>query len=183
MNINKLLWIVGPIILMVSPMSAKGQDYAYQGSVYGGSGFGRFYEDEGSLGSGITYRAGAEWRPLRRAGFEAELLGIRFDRGDSFHVEGDAQFVFANAIWYFSQSRVQPYVKGGLGAYRTRYIVSWPGIPANKISRNGTAFNLGAGIRFFVDSNWSVNPDFRLTGGTGYYSLFSYLSISAAYHW
>jgi hypothetical protein len=29
-----------------------------------------------------------------------------------FDVEGDAQFFLANATWYFSLSRVQPYIKG-----------------------------------------------------------------------
>jgi opacity protein-like surface antigen len=183
MNASKLPWIVGLIILASCPMSAHGQDYTYREGIYGGSGYGRFYEDEGSLGSGITYRAGAEWRPLLRGSFEAELFGIRFHRGDNFHVEGNTQFVLANATWYFRQSRIQPYVKGGLGAYRTRYSFSWPGIPINQISKNGTAVDFGAGVRFFVDRHWSVNPDLRVIGGVGYYSLFSYFSMSAAYHW
>jgi hypothetical protein len=180
---NRLPWIVGLIILTVCPMPANGQDNTYRGSIFGGSGYGRFYEDEGSLGSGMTYRVGAEWRPLRRAGFEAELFGTRFNRGDSFHVDGDTQFILANATWYLSRSRIQPYIKGGFGAFRTRYNVSWPGVAPNQVSRNGAAVNFGAGIRFFVNRHWSVNPDFRVTGGAGNYLLFSYFSMSAAYHW
>jgi hypothetical protein len=185
MNTRRLYWILVPCILMVGPLLAYGQDFAYKGGAYGGLGYGRFYDDEGSLGSGLTYRVGAEWRPWRRVGFEAELFGIRFNRGDLFHVEGNTQFVLANATYYFSRSRVQPYVKGGIGAYRTNYTYSWPITmgPVYRASDNGLAVNFGAGVRIFVNRRWSVNPDFRLTGCKGYYSLFGYFSMSAAYHW
>jgi len=47
-------------------------------------------------------------------------------------------------------------------------------IPANRISKDGKAFNFGAGVRFFVDCHWSVNPDLRVIAGAGYYSSFGY---------
>jgi hypothetical protein len=185
MIIRKFRRITGLMMLLACPFLAHAQDYSYKGSAYGGLGYGRFYEDEGSLGSGLTYRAGAEWRPLRRGGFEAELFGIHFNRADYFHVEGNTQFVLANAAWYFSRSRVQPYIKAGIGAYRTNYSYSWPVTsgPTYQASHSGLAVDLGAGIRIFFNRHWSLNPDLRVIGSNNYYSLLGYFAMSAAYHW
>ncbi len=173
------------ISVMVSTPSVFSQDFVPKGAVYGGAGYGKFYDDEGALGSGITYRAGGEWRVFRRLGIEAELLGIHFTRGDYFQVTGDSQFGFVNAVYYFSKSGVQPYFKGGVGLYGTKYTYTWPSSSSQEYhhSKSGAAFDVGAGLRFFVNRHWSVNPDFRVAGGAGYYSLFCYFSMSAAYHW
>lgn len=171
------------LCLVLLPMTVLGQDFKYKWSVFGGLGIGKFYDDEGSLGKGLTYRAGVEWRPLGRVGFDAELLGSQFERSDYFNVRGNVQFVFANALYYFSRSRVQPYLKGGVGMYRTQYSYGWPvSSPAEyHASRSGAAVGVGAGVRFFPTRRWSINPDFRLLGGN--YSLINYFSVSAAYHW
>jgi opacity protein-like surface antigen len=173
------------LFLMLLPAATFGQDYAYKGAVFGGLGFGQFYDDEGSLGKGLTYRAGVEWRPQGRLGFEADLLGSQFERNDYFNVRGNAQFIFANALYYFSKSKFQPYIKGGIGGFRTRYSYGWPISSPEQYhaSKAGAAFDLGAGVRFFPSRHWSVNPDLRLLGGVAGYALLSYFSISAAYHW
>ena len=173
------------LFFVVSPLASLAQDYAPKGSVGGGMGHGRFLDDEGTLGTGLLYRGAAEWRPISRLGLEAEIQGTSFQRGDNFHVNGDAHFVFANAIFYFSRSRVQPYIKGGAGFYRTRYTYSWPVSSPEEYhqARSAAAVNLGGGLRFFLNRHWSVTPDFRLAVGSGYHALISYPSITAAYHW
>jgi opacity protein-like surface antigen len=172
------------LLLISCPLAAFGQDYVPKGSVDGGLAYGKFYDDEGSLGSGLSYRASAGWRPWGRFGFEGELLGIRFRRGDAFKVEGNAQLVFGNVIWHFSRSRVQPYIKGGVGALRTDYTYSWPGLPSPTFhkSKSGIAADLGAGVQFFLNRHWSMNPDFRLAAGSEYI-MTTYVSISLGYHW
>ncbi len=184
MDFRKAAFGLCILLLITCPSAAWGQDYVPKGSIFGGVGFGRFYDDEGSLGSGWTVRAGAEWRPFHRFGFEGEYLGIRFHRTDAFKVDGNTHWAFGNVAFYFSRSRIQPYVKGGIGYQRTEYTYSWPGIPVPEFhkSRSNVAANSGAGIRFFVNRHWSINPEIRLVGG-GQYIATNYFSISTGYHW
>jgi hypothetical protein len=174
-------WIV---LLLACSAAASAQGFDYIGSVCGGVGGGKFYDDEGSLGTGVMYRLGGEWRPLSKLGLEADLVGIHFTRDDAFNVSGNTQFFFINAVYYFSHFRGQPYLKGGTGLLRTRYDYSFPASSPQVFrgSKTGIAVDFGAGIRFFVNERWSVTPDFRVAVGGGGYSLVSFLTVSAAYH-
>lgn len=177
--------VLSILFLMTFPLTGLAQDFTHTGSAYGGIGAGKFYDDEGSLGRGLTYRAGVEWRPISRIGLEADLLGIHFTRSDYFNVRGNTQYIFTNGIYYFSVSGTQPYIKGGIGLFRTAYSYSWPASSSQEFhaSKTGIALDFGAGIRFFVNRRWSINPDLRLVGGASGYALVSYFSLSAAYHW
>jgi hypothetical protein len=177
------LFVVCFMVAVCPTYALGGQDPTYQGRLFGGIGFGNYYEDEGSIGTGVSYRAGAERRAFPRIGFEAEVIGLAFKRGDSFASEGNSQFALANAALYLTTSRIQPYLKLGLGASRTRYHYSLPGTPVLQRSKNGAAAGLGAGIRFFANRHWSISPEVRVIGAAGGYTLFGYLSVSAAYHW
>jgi hypothetical protein len=176
------MWL---LVFVACPLVVLGRDFGGKYGLQGGIGYGKFFDDEGSLGSGLTYRAGAEWRPFRKAGFEGELLGIQYARGDAFHVDGNAQFCFGNAIWYFSRSRFQPYLRTGIGAFKTGYTYSWPisMSPVYRVSKSGAAFNFGTGIRIFLNRHWSLNPDFRLIEARANYTMVSYVSMTAGYHW
>ena len=113
------------VMTFISPF-LNAQDSTWKARVFGGAGFGRFFDDEGSLGQGATYRAGVEWRPLSRLGVQGELLGIHHTRRDRFQVNGDSAGFSGNAVLYFSRSRVQPYILGGLGVLKTSYTYGWP---------------------------------------------------------
>ncbi len=173
------------LVLVLFPLTSLSQDFGYKGAAFGGAGYGRFAEDEGLLGTGLTYRAGAEWRFSRRGALEGELYGIHFTRKDYFRVNGDTQFVLANALFYFSRSNIQPYLKGGIGLHSSRYSFSWPSSSSTLYDRStsGVAVGFGAGVKVFVNRRWSVNPDFRIIGAEGLYSLFGYFSVCAGYHW
>jgi opacity protein-like surface antigen len=164
---QRVVWIV--VLFGVGCSLAAGQDYRYSGEVYGGAGCGKFYDDEGSLGTGPTYRAGAGWRLTRHLGIQGELVGIHHARRDNFRVQGNAWSAFGNVLYYFSTSKVQPYVLGGLGALNTTYHFSFPqvpGLPENSVSRTDLAIALGAGARVFLSRRWSLDPQFRLAGSS-----------------
>jgi opacity protein-like surface antigen len=173
------------VLILACPGLANAQGFDYINSVCGGLGGGKFFDDEGSLGTGVMYRLGGEWRPVIRLGLEADLLGIHFSREDDFHASGNSQYFFVNAVYYFSHFRGQPYLKGGTGLFRTRYDYSFPASSPEVFrgSKTSIAVDFGAGIRFFVNDRWSVTPDFRVATGAGGYSVVSFLTISAAYHW
>ena len=168
------------------PLMVLGQDFDYRGEVFGGAGYGKFYDDEGGLGTGLTYRTGISWRFLNHFGAGVELLGIRHTRKDSFHVQGDSLAFFGNAAYYFSRSKTQPYVLGGLGAQRADFTYSWPEMSCAEYQASKTelAYNVGVGIKFLLNRNWSFDPQFRWAFSTpSNYWLVSYLSVALAYHW
>jgi opacity protein-like surface antigen len=186
MKLMTRLFVAAALALVLCPLMSVAEDYSYRGRVFGGVGGGRFYDDEGSLGRGVTYRAGAEWRPLTRLGIEAELLGIHHTRHDYFQVRGNGLSISANALFYFSRSKVQPYVLGGIGMLKTDYRYSWPGTANGEFHRSETepALNLGAGIRFFINRRWSLDPQIRTAvSSPSYYAIVNYFSMSLGYHW
>ena len=177
---------LGIALLVLVSFPAMAQDYLYQARLFGGAGIGKFYDDEGSLGKGWTYRTGAEWRPLSRLGLQGELVGIHHTRGDYFNVRGDAAMFSGNAVYYFSRSRVQPYLLAGIGVLKTSYNYGWPaGDPRRySVSKTETQLSLGGGMQVFLNRRWSLDPHLRLAASApSGYALVNYFSISAGYHW
>ena len=187
MQVRMRLFTLAMLACALFPWTAPGQDYSYKGRLYGGLGTGRFYDDEGSLGNGPTYRAGSEWRPLKHLGIGGELMGIHHRRRDYFHVQGNDVAFSVDAICYFSKSRLQPYVLGGIGILLPHYSYSWPGLPdagSFKASKQDRAINLGAGAKFFINRRWSLDPEARLLlSSPNGYALVNYFSMAASYHW
>ena len=107
--------------LVLTPLAAFGQESAYKAELYGGIGHGKFYDDEGSLGAGPTYRAGVGMRVASRLAVRAEALGIHHTRGDYFHVTGNSLFVFVenNALV--------------LGTWQGIYFCEWDGPRQRKL--------------------------------------------------
>lgn len=171
--------------LVLTPFIAFGQESTYKAELYGGIGYGKFYDDEGSLGRGPIYRAGVGVRVASRLALRAEALGIHHTRGDYFHVTGNSLFVFGNAVYFFPRSRVQPYLLAGIGGHRADYRYSWPGTSNGeyRISKSGLAVDFGAGVKLFLSPRWSLDPELRIACSRSYYSLFNYLSANLAYHW
>ncbi len=175
----------GFLCLVLRPLVVLGQEPIYKAELYGGIGYGKFFDDEGSLGSGPTYKAGVGRRVSNRLAVRAEILGIHHTRGDYFHVAGNSLFVLGNAVYFFSKSRVQPYVLAGIGAHKTNYRYSWPGTANGeyRISKTGLAADFGAGVKLFLSRRWSLDPEFRVAVSRSYYSLANYLSANLTYHW
>ena len=172
--------------MMFFSMALAAQDNTWKARVFGGVGIGRFFDDEGSLGQGATYRAGAEWRPLSRLGVQGELLGIHHTRRDHFQVDGDSAGFSGNAVLYFSRSRLQPYILGGLGVLKTSYTYGWPDASLERysVSRTELSMNFGGGVLLFLNRHWSLDPQVRILVSTpSGYSLANFFSMSASYHW
>ena len=172
-------------LLALLPFRAAGQDYSYQAKIFGGVGIGKFFDDEGSLGKGATYRTGVEWRPLSRLGLQGELSGVHHTRGDAFNVNGNAVSFSGNVVYYFSRSRVQPYILAGIGVLKTSYNYGFPSIEARRfsVSKTEAEVNFGGGLQLFLNRRWSLDPQIRFAASIPNYALANYFSISAAYHW
>lgn len=178
------LWLCVFSVFVLLPWTAWGQDYSFR--AYGGAGIGRYYEDEGSLGTAVSYRGGVEWRPWHRIGLEAEISGIHHSRDDRFHVRGNALSASGSALLYFSSSRVQPYIFGGLGFLRSDYDYGWPDIGLGNFHRRADelAVHFGGGAQFFINRRWSLDPEVRIAvSQPSWYGFVNYFSMSASYHW
>ena len=186
MDQKRILWTT-MMILTLFPASALCQELTPKAGVYGGIGLGRFYDDEGSLGGGIVCTAGVEWRPLGRIGLRGELRGIHHTRDDYFKVRGNALAASASGVFYFSRSRVQPYIAGGVGLMKFSHAYGWPVIGVDVYRFHGVhpVINFGFGARLMINRHWSLDPQAHASFDTtsGAYSLIDFFSLSAAYHW
>jgi opacity protein-like surface antigen len=174
------------LIVMAMPVVGLAQDFSYRGSVFGGAGYGNFLDDEGSIGTGPTYRSGAEWRVLPRLALRGEFIGMHHSRNDYFRVRGNAEHVLGKVAFYFSRSKVQPYITAGLGLQHVAYSYSWPAAPqlgVHRVAKTDLAAAFGLGMKLFVSRHWSLDPEFTAITGRGAYTMANYISMKAAYHW
>jgi hypothetical protein len=173
------------MILISTLRDGMAQDLGTKKSVFVGAGYGQFYDDEGSLGSGPVFRAGAEWRPFRRFALRGEMYGIHHTRTDSFEVSGNSVSAFGSGVYYFMNGTTQPYLSVGLGIQQHDFRYSWPSSPdlgRFHASGNSAAAFLAFGAEMFVNRRWSIVPEFRVVAGREYICA-GYFSLAAAYHW
>jgi hypothetical protein len=179
--------------LMLLPSAAFGQDHTPRWEVFGTIGAATTLDDEGGRGKGVDLGGGFGVRATRRIGLEVAINRIHHKREFSFSgvlFEGTGTFMTGNVIYYFSDSRAQPYVTGGAGFIRHEdrsRIGPGPAPPA--IAANGFACNVGVGVKAFITRHVSLRPEFRVFGGYprngGVEPPFGVFrgSISLGYHW
>jgi len=169
------------------------QEFRYSGEIFGAVGFGRTYDDEGSLGSGLNGGGGIGYRIRSKFGLEFELSGFRHERETSFgslSFAGHGVFATGNALYYFGSGsgRVQPYIIGGAGLLHKRNTSSFEGQPPLDIWGTGLALNIGTGANIFPVPRFSIRPVFRIfsgKAGSAVEAPFSVIraSVGLAYHW
>jgi hypothetical protein len=182
-------WLVA--LALLGSASAGAQTFLPKYSVFGQVGAARIYDDEGSIGTGFYGGGGMGFRFHRRLGAEFELFRFKHERsvaGGLLRFAGTGNFYMGNALLYFSDRRVQPYVVGGIGALDYINRSNLASTPETRSTR--LAGNAGFGIQGFLSRRASLRPEVRLTwGGTrraaGIEPPISALrfSIGLGYHW
>ena len=180
-------------IFLVLPATAFAQDYRAKYEVFGSAGYGVTYDDEGGVGGGLDIGAGFGVRATRKLGFEGSVnrishlrefavSGVRFD--------GTSVFACANALYHFSDSKVQPYVIGGIGVLHHQDRSSGFGLSGSPLSASGFAYNFGAGVKVFLSKHVSLRPEFRVFigdlgkgGGTEPPVSAARGAVGLGYHW
>lgn len=110
-------------------------------------------------GGGTTFGGGMQFG-ARRLIFAAEV-GYLTLGDDGPNVDVSAISIDLNAHYLFSlanNSKITPYVLGGLGIIRTSVSVEGAN---DDLSDTDTGLNLGAGVRFAVGTNWGFRPEIK----------------------
>jgi hypothetical protein len=140
-----------------------------QWEVSGGAGYGRTYDDEGSLGEGVVLQAGTMYRVSPRLGVGFEYARIAHERdiaGGALLFRGHAQHFSGNAYLHLGTRGLQPYFVGGLGAvhYTNRNrSVRFGG----DRSATGWGLNGGFGVKAYASENVFFKPEVRVWLGGG----------------
>ena len=145
------------LVLAALPATAQSSGEFKRWEVHGFIGGGKSYDDEGSIGSGLSGGFGIGKRLTRRIGVEGEYTRFHHRReiaGGAFLWEGSANLFTGNLLIHFSpDSRAQPFVLIGAGG------MSYEG------GGPGFSWNCGAGVKVYVTDHWFIRPEFRISSG------------------
>jgi len=194
--------VVSVVLLAAVAVAAYAQEakkWNYKGEVQVQTGWGRFYHGDGLVGSGAEWGAGVGVKPfsgrLRRLGFEfqANRLGVSY-LNNVVSQDGAVTAAVGNVLYHFSDSPVQPYVGGGLGALRAKYthIIKGGAVFGSNedyvesVNADKMLLSICAGVKARVFRGFAVRPEFRVydtTMGSGYNFSSVRLSVGFGYYW
>jgi opacity protein-like surface antigen len=168
------------LLLLALPMAAQQRRV----DVFGLVGVGATYDDEGSLGKGVSGAGGIGYRLTKRFGVEGEVNAFQSKREFGSIVppfQHSGAHVMGNALLHFGPQRAPFYLLGGVGLAHVK----------NKTTdRSDDAFNLGFGFgfKFYATDRVYIRPDFRIFAGStnqAAESPFSMLrvAIGVGYSW
>lgn len=150
------LFLLAAICLCVSPLAAQPTP-AHRFETHASIGAGGTYDDEGSIGSGLSASFGAGYRLTPRFGVEGEYTYLRFRRdfGIIGEWKGGAHTVTGNALLHFRpKTRVQPFLLLGAGA-----------LSHTSGDGPGFAWTAGAGLKGYLSDHIFLRPEIRFTSG------------------
>ena len=183
---------IGKIILLglLTGTFSAFADEPLKREVFGSIGWGLNYDDEGSIGSGITGGGGFGYRIWQRFGVEGEVNAFRSKRefasiSPPFRMDGVR--VMGNGLLYLNRGVAQSYLLFGGGLTHVRNKFNFAGVNA-KDSSTGASVAAGFGVRIFLTPHISLRPEFRLEAAPANGAIeapFTSIRFSTAigYHW
>ena len=127
-------------------------------------GFGRTWDDEGSLGAGWLVGGAVErviFGTTRIAG-SVELLTHDRDSG-YFLSNGRTVIAGASLVHRFGRNRAQPYLSGGLTVGRHTGTNTFSS-ETRELNVTNAGFGAGFGIAFRAGQRWEISPELRMNG-------------------
>ena len=166
---------------------------------FGSFGRGTLWGGSISDGSGLEFQGGVRYQPYadgrrRRLEVGVRLARLEHDRQYSSQfwahsVSGSVVTAFSEVSYRFTDSRLQPFVSGGVGVVWANHVhndtylsdsTHW----SYRIKGADLGFSFGAGLRVGVTKRWSIFPEYRfLTTGVHYNWQSSEVSLGFAYRW
>ncbi len=146
------------LLLLALPLAAQQRRV----DVFGLLGVGATYDDEGSLGKGVSGAGGIGFRLTKRLGVEGEINAFSSKRDFGQIVppfQHSGAHVMGNALLHFGPQRAQFYLLGGVGLLHVKNKNS-------NLSDNGFNVGFGFGFKFFATEHIYIRPDFRVFGGS-----------------
>ena len=133
-------------------------------SIYGSIGGGKTWDDEGSIGQGMSAGGGVEWRFRPKWSVGADVERLDHDRETAgLNASGHTVFASANIAYRFVAHGVTPYVGGGFGAaFHKGETHFGAGAPTPHSSTSPMEYGT-VGVEIPIGDRFAVSPEFRIT--------------------
>jgi outer membrane protein W len=132
------------------------------------AGYGRTWDDEGSIGTGGAIGGAVEYRFRPKLSVNGAIERLAHDRDTGFlHFSGRTVFATLGLTYHFAASGVSPYVGGGFGGafykgqLRDTLALPPPGIVSPRSSTSTLGYG-SAGVDIPIGDRFVVSPDVRI---------------------
>jgi hypothetical protein len=150
--------------LLTLPVSVSAQPLDSRSTVSAIGGFGKTYDDEGSLGGGWLAGGAFDRVVFGRTRAEVSLEVLTHDRDAGyFQSRGRTIVTGVSLLRRFGNSRAQPYLFGGLTAGHHSGTNVFDGSPVERSSLDA-GMRFGAGVAIRAGRRLELSPEFRLNG-------------------
>ena len=132
------------------------------------AGYGRTWDDEGSIGSGGAIGGAVEYRFRPKLSVNGAVERLAHDRDTGFlHFSGRTVFATLGVTYHFAASGVSPYVGGGFGGafYKGELGNALALPPPGTVSPRSSTSTLGygnAGVDIPIGDRFVIAPDVRI---------------------
>ena len=133
-------------------------------SIYGSIGGGKTWDDEGSIGNGLSAGGGVEWRFRPKWSVGADVERLEHERQTAgINASGRTIFASANIAYRFAARGVSPYVGGGFGgAFHDGETHFGGAAPTPRSSASTMEYGM-VGVEIPIGDRFAVSPEFRIT--------------------
>ena len=155
------LWLVA---LSTFPATASAQPADPRSTVSAVGGFGKTFDDEGSLGSGWLVGGAIDRVVFGRTRAEVSFEVLTHDRDSGyFQSRGRTMIAGLSLVRRFGSGGGQPYLFAGLTAGHHSGTNVFDGSPVHR-SNADAGIRFGAGVAIRAGQRLEVSPEFRING-------------------
>jgi hypothetical protein len=150
-----------PVAAQSAPVSTDSAPRVWR--IVAGIGFGRVYDDEGSLGSGPEVSGGVGFRLTRTWSIEGVVSRHRHERNDAFRVDSHATSAVGRLVAHVGREDgpARLFLSAGGGVVRHAGTVSFAGgppVPPAAYEATGALLELGVGVDIAASQRWFIRP-------------------------
>jgi outer membrane protein W len=133
------------------------------------AGYGRTWDDEGSIGTGGAIGGAVEYRFRPKLSVNGAIERLAHERDTGFlHWSGRTVFATLGVTYHFTASGVSPYVGGGFGGafYKGQLADALALPPPGTVSPRSSTSTLGygnAGVDIPIGDRFVISPDLRVS--------------------
>lgn len=151
-------------LLLIAPAAAHAQSSADPGWTAGGMvGFGRTWDDESQIGSGVLLGARVDGRLAGGLWAEGSLDWLRHDRDEgAFQAEGHTTLLGAALKGRFGSAATHGYVLGGPVIAFHAATNTFDGV-AREVDSTDAGISFGGGFAGTIGGQFEIGPEARMT--------------------
>lgn len=155
--------LLGFAILLIAA-GASAQPAAARGSVSAIGGFGKTFDDEGSLGRGWLIGGAVDRVVFGKTRAEVSLEVLTHDRDAGYFLSNGRTIIGGVSLVHrFGSGGAQPYVFAGLTAGHHSGTNTFSGQPVS-LSSTDAGMRYGVGVAIRAGARYEISPEFRVKG-------------------